>query len=108
MQGHLRGQTRLQPAERMWPFPIEAKGVMEFLIDRLHNLADAREPAPPWLGPRPLTVAPWRADDLGAVGRPPHCMVGLALKALVDDVRTLGGRPDTGHTRMGRAPQGKK
>src|SRR5215831_19116784 len=108
MQGDLRGQARLQPAERMGPFPLEAKGVMEFLIDRLPNLADAREPAPPWLGPRPLTVAPRWADDLGAVGPPPRRMVRLALKALVDDIRTARGSSDTGQPRLGRAAQGKK
>src|SRR5215475_11894911 len=108
MQGDLRGQARLQPAERMRPFPIQAKGVMEFLIDRLHHLADAREPAPPWLGPRPLAVAPRWADDWAAVGRPPRRMVRLALKALVDAIRTPRGSPDTGQPRLGRAAQGKK
>src|SRR5215470_8011505 len=93
MQGHLCGHARLQPAARMRPFPIEAKGVMEFLIDRLHNLADAREPTPPWLRPRPLAVAPGWADDLGAVGRPPRCLVRLALKALVDDIWPPGWGP---------------
>src|SRR5215475_1555902 len=101
MQGHLCSQARLPPAERMRPFPIEAKGVMEFLIDRLHNLADAGEPAPQRLGPRRLTVPLGRADNLGPIGRPPRPMVGLALKALVDDIGTLRGRPDTGHARMG-------
>src|SRR4030095_6474208 len=108
MQGHLWGQARLQPAERMRPFPIEAKGVMEFLIDRLHNLADTREPAPPWLRPRPLAVALGWADALAAVGRPPRPMVRLALKALVDDIRTPRGSPDPGQPRLGIAAQGKK
>src|SRR5262252_2054176 len=71
MQGDLGGQARLQSAQLMRPFPIQAEGMMELLVDGLHNLADAREPAPPRLGPRPLTVPPGRANNLGAVERPP-------------------------------------
>src|SRR4029434_2415791 len=81
---------------------------MVFLIDSLHNLADTRAPAPPWLRPRPLAVALGWADDLGAVGRPPRHMVLLPLKALVDERRTPRASPDTGQPRLGRAAQGKK
>src|SRR5262247_662461 len=82
MQGDLRGQARLQPAEGMGPFAIQAEGMLELVMDRLHNLADASEPAPEPLGPRRLTVPLRRADDLGSVGRQPRPMDGLALKAL--------------------------
>jgi len=82
--------------------------VVELIMDRLPNLADACKPAPQCLGPRPLTGAPRRTDDLSAVGRPPCRMVGLAFKALVHDVRTQRGRPDTGPARRGLATQGKK
>src|ERR687888_304552 len=99
MQGDPRSSAHLQPAECVGPFPIQAEGMLELVMDRLHNLADAREPAPQRLGPRPLTVPLGRADALGAVGRPPRPMIGLALTALVDDVRTLCGRPDTGQAR---------
>src|SRR5215471_20304240 len=92
----------------MWPFPLEAEGMLELVMDRLHHLADAREPAPQRLGPRPLAVPLGRAEDLGPVGRPPRPLVGLPLKALVDDVRTLCGRPDTGQARMRLTAQGKK
>ena len=102
-----RGQARLQPAECMGPFPIQAEGMMELVIDRLHYLADASEPAPQRLGPRRLPVPLGWADDLGPVGRPPRPMVGLALKALIDDLGTQRGRPDTGQARMRLAAQGK-
>src|SRR5262247_1445110 len=92
----------------MGPFAIQAAGMLELVMDRLHNLADASEPAPQRLGPRRLTIPLGRADDLGPVGRPPRPMIALALKALVDDVRTLCGRPDTGQARMRLAAQGKK
>src|SRR5215468_7051803 len=108
MPGDLRGQARRQPAERMGPFPLAAQGVRELLMDRLHHLADAREPAPPWLGPRPLAGAPRWADDLGAVGPPPRRRVRLALKALVDAIRTARGSSDTGQPRLGSAAPGKK
>src|SRR5262245_63795715 len=84
MQGDLGGQARLQPAEGMGPFAIQAERMLELVMDRLHNLADAREPAPQRLGPRRLTVPLGRADDLGSIGHPPRRMVRLALKALVD------------------------
>src|SRR6516164_3601694 len=92
----------------MRPFTIQAEGVLELIMDRLHDLAHAGEPAAQRLRPGPLTVPLGRADDLGPVGRPPRPMIGLALKALVDDVRTLGGRPDTGQARMWLVAQGKK
>src|SRR5262252_5432194 len=82
--------------------------MLQLVMDRLHNLADAREPAPQRLRPRRLTVPLGRAEDLGPVGPPPRRMVRLALKALVDDIRPLCGRPDTGHARMRLAAQGKK
>src|SRR5215471_21492729 len=78
MQGYLRSQARLQPAESMGPFPIQAERMLELVMDRFHHLADAREPASQRLGPRRLTVPLGRADDLGPVSRPPRPMVGLA------------------------------
>src|SRR5215831_4819207 len=92
----------------MRPFTIQAEGVLELIMDRLHDLAHAGEPAAQRLRPGPLTVPLGRADDLGPVGRPPRPMIGLALKALVDDIGTPRGRPDTGQARMGPAAQGKK
>src|SRR5262245_12792700 len=108
MQGHLCRQARLKTTQLMRPFTIKAESRLELVIDRLHDLADSREPAPQRLGPRPLTVPLGRADDRGPVGRPPRPLMGLALKALVDDVRTLGGCPNTRQARMGLVAQGKK
>src|SRR4030095_6717980 len=108
MQSNLRGQARLQPTELMGPFPIQAEGMKELIMGRLHNRAHPREPAPQRLGPRPLTIPPRRTNNLGVVDRPPRRMVRLALKALVDDIRTQRGRPDTGQARLGLATQGKK
>src|SRR5215470_10281152 len=87
-QGELRRQARLQPAEGMGPFAIEAEGMLQLVMDRLHHLADAREPAPQRLRPRRLPVPLGRAEDLGPVGRPPRPMMGLALTALGDAIGT--------------------
>ena len=108
MQGHLRRHARRQPTERMGPFPIQSAGMVELSMDRLHTLADASAPAPQRLGPRRLAGPLGRAEDRGPLGRPPRPLVGLALKALVDDVRTLCGRPATGQARMGLVAQGTK
>ena len=93
MQGNLRGQARLQPTELMGSFPIQAEGMLELVMDRLHNLADTRELAPPRLGARPLTIPPRRANDLGSIGRPPCRMVRLALKALSTTYGLSAGAP---------------
>src|SRR5262252_2408971 len=106
MQGHPGRQARRPPTERMRPVPIEAKGGRAFLLDRLHHLADTREPAPPWRGPRPLARALGRAEHVGTGGRPPRPLVGLALTALVDAIRTPRGSPATGQARRGKAAPG--
>src|SRR5215471_4159284 len=108
MQGDLRGQARLQPAEGMGPFPIQAERMLELVMDCLHNLADAGEPAPQRLRPRRLTVPPGWAEALSAVGCPPRRMVRLAFKALIDDIRPHRGCPDTSQAWLGKAAQGKK
>src|SRR5215471_16827259 len=76
MQGHPGRQACRPPTERMRPVPIEAKGGRAFLLDRLHHLADTREPAPPWRGPRPLARALGRAEHVGTGGRPPRGGLG--------------------------------
>ena len=108
MKSHLRDQARLKPAEVMGPFPIEAEGMRELLIDSLYDLAHSSHPAPEPLGPRRPAIALGRADDLGAVGPPPRRMVRLAFKALVDDIRPTGRGPHTLQARMGMATEDKK
>jgi len=58
LQGDRGGQARRHPAQLLGPFPIQADGMLELRVDGLHHLADARAPAPPRLGPRPLPGAP--------------------------------------------------
>jgi hypothetical protein len=95
MEGHLRDQARLKPAEVMGPFPIEAEGMMELLVHCLHDLAHPSEPTPEPLGPRRPTMALGGADDLDAISPPPCRLVGLPLATLIDDVRSAGWGPPT-------------
>src|SRR5215467_13507177 len=56
-QGDLGGQPRLQPAEFMRPLSVEAEGMRELLLHRLHALAHPSHPAPEPLGPRRSALA---------------------------------------------------
>ena len=108
MQGDLRGQARLKPAEIMGPFTIQAEGMMELLVHRLHHLAYPRQPATEPLGPRRLAMALGRPDDLSALDAPPRSLIGLALEALVNNRGTQRGRSDPDQTRLGLAARSKK
>ena len=99
-QRHLRGQARLQPAEIMGPFPIEAAGRRALLLHGLDDVAHPRPPAPESLGPRGPTVALGRADDWGARGPPPGHLMGLPRDAFVDTVRPRGWGPHTRQAKM--------
>jgi hypothetical protein len=77
----------------MGPFTIKTEGMLELVLDRLHDLADSREPAPQGPGPWRLAMPLGRADDLCSKEPPPYCMVSLPLKTLVDDIRASGGSP---------------
>lgn len=69
----------------MGALPVQAKGMQELVVDRLDDLPAPREPATQRLWPRGLARPLGRTDDLSAVSLPPPRLVGLALKALVDD-----------------------
>ena len=108
MQRDLCRQTRLKSPEVMGPFAIEAEGMPELLIHGLHDLADSRQPAAEPLGPRHAAIALRGADDLGTIGLPPGLVVGLPLKALVDDIRPTGREAYARQARMGMAAEGKE
>src|ERR1700756_951705 len=77
MQRDLCRQTRSKPAEIMGPFPVQAKGMKELLVDGLNDLTDSCQPATPGLRPRRLAIPLGWADDLGPKGLPPRGMVRL-------------------------------
>jgi hypothetical protein len=108
MQGDLCGQARLKPAELMRPFAVEAEGMRELLIHRLHDLAHPSHPASEPLGPRRPAMAFGWADDLGAIGPPPGHPIDLPLEPLVDDVWPTGRGAHARQARMRMATQGKE
>src|SRR5919205_2953767 len=108
MEGHLRRQAPLKPAEVMGPLPVQAEGMPELLIHGLHDLAHPSHPAPEPLGPRRPAMALGRAEDLGAIGPPPGHLIDLALETLVDDVGSAGRGAHARQTRVGMATQGKE
>src|SRR4029453_14221291 len=108
MEGHLRDQARLKPAEIMGPFPIEAEGMMELLVHRLHDLAHPSEPTPEPLGPRRPAIALGGADDVGAISPPPGHLVGLPLETFIDDIGSAGWGTHTRQTRERMAAEGKE
>ena len=108
LQGDLCGQACLKPAEIMGPFTIQAEGMMELLVYCLHHLAYAREPAPPRLGPRPLTVPPGWADDLGTVGRHPAVWFAWPSKPLSTTDGPTAGAPTLARPGWGWRRRAKK
>src|SRR5688572_21902136 len=61
-------QASPQPAQLMSSFSAKAKGIVELLVNRLHDLADGRRPTPQPLGPSPFApVSSGWADDTCSV-----------------------------------------
>jgi hypothetical protein len=63
----------------MGPFTIQTEGMLELLVHCLHHLAYPRQPATQSLGPRRLTIALGRTNDLGSIASPPHSLLGLHI-----------------------------
>jgi hypothetical protein len=97
----------LKPAEVTGPLSVQAAGVRELLVDRLHDLPHASQPAPQRLGPRGLTMPLGRTDDLGLGGLPPRALVRPPLKALIAPRGAKGRAPHTQQPRVRLTTQGK-
>ena len=108
MQGHLSGQADLKAIQGMRALAIEAKEMLKAAVNGLHDLTEAGPPAPPGLRPGMTAVALGRTDDLSAIDRLPVLMPVLTLKALIGDIRSLGGGTDAGHARVGAGAQGQE
>ena len=77
----------------MRPLSPEAKGVEQFVIDALYDLADCGYPLPQAFGPASLAgVALGRMDDICTVALEPAPVVFFALEALVSNVSPREGR----------------
>src|SRR5215208_7914681 len=109
VQCNPRRQTRPQTLKLVGPLSAKAEGSVEFLVDALHNLADARRPTPQPLGPTPLAFAAFgRTDDTRTVTIEPSSVVVLALKALVDHVWPRSCRSCASEPAVGSSPQGEE
>jgi len=51
MQADFGGQARLKAGQLMGPFPPQAEGVEQFVVDRFNDLPQSSQPATPVLGP---------------------------------------------------------
>ena len=93
MQRNPRRQRRPQTLQFVGPFPPEAEGVKQLVIDGFYDLTDGGNPPPQAFGPAPLSgVALGRMDDLSSVVFEPPPVVLYALEALVGHVRSRAGR----------------
>lgn len=92
----------------MRSLPIQAKGMVKAGIDGLDPLAETGQPASPGTGPRSPTVAFGRTDHLRAIRLLPVGVPPCSLKALIGDIRDVGGGSDTGQLRMGLRTYRKK
>ena len=86
VQGELGSQAGLKATQIMRPFAIEAKRVIEFVLDSFHHLAYPRHPAAEPLRPRLRAVAFGWADHPRAVLLVSGRMVGHPRKALVHHI----------------------
>ena len=67
MQGDLSRQAGLKTVQGMGTLPSQTEGVVQLVIDALHDLTQSCQPAPPGLGPLLLAALMRRTDDLGPV-----------------------------------------
>src|SRR5215207_1464899 len=74
-------QSYPQPANVVGALSAKAEGVVQLLVDGLHNLTDGRSPASQPLWPTSAaSIAFWRADDARSVEIEPPPMVFLAFE----------------------------
>jgi hypothetical protein len=87
VQSYPRRQASPQPAQLVSSFSAKTKSIVELLLNRLHNLANARRPTPEPLGPSPFApVLSGRADEAHSVEIEPPSVILFALKTLVAHV----------------------
>src|SRR5215208_6100329 len=77
----------------MGPLPPETEGVEEFVVDRLHDLADRGHPPPQALGPASLArVSFGRMDELCSIALLPAAVVLDPFETLVGYVGSHSSR----------------
>src|SRR2546421_8885363 len=74
MQGHLGRQTCLKAVQRMGTLTGQPKGIEQFVIDGLNDLARSCQPASPVFGPAHFAALMWWTDHLRAISGLPVLM----------------------------------
>jgi hypothetical protein len=102
-------QTSPQTLKLVGSFSAKAKGIVELLVNRLHDLAAARHPTPQPLGPSPFApLSSGRADDTCSVVLEPPSVVLFAFEALIGDVGSRGRRSYARRPGVRLAAQGEE
>jgi hypothetical protein len=99
--GHLGHQTSLKPCQVVRPLPTDTEGVVELVVDRLHDLTYTGQPASQPLRPGVTAVLSRWTDDLRSISQVPPVMVDLALESLIHHIRAQGWLADAWHSRVG-------
>jgi len=108
VQGGLSGQACLEAIEGMRTLAVEAEGMIQAPIDRLDDLAQARQPTPPGARPGVTAVALGGTNDDRSVVLSPMLIQGLPFEAFVGEIRPLSRSADTGQPWMGAVARGKE
>src|SRR3712207_6007722 len=108
VQRYPRRQTGSQSRHVVGSLPPEPKGVEEFVVDALDDLAYSGHPPPQALGPGFAAVALGRVDDACPVALQPAPMVFFAFKALVGYVGSRGHRAHARQPRVRSMPHGEE
>src|SRR5579859_1545828 len=98
MQGHFGCQTGLKAREVMRPFASQPKGSEQFVIDRLNDLAQSGQPAPPLFGPVLLAALMRSGDDFCSVALAPLGLGLLSGKAFIRQIDPLSRASHTAQT----------
>ena len=108
MQRHLSGQADLKAFQGVRALAVEAKDMLQAVVDGLHDLANTGQPASPGLGPGMAAVALRGTDQFSPVDVLPVAMAVFALKALVGDIHSLSRCPDAGDARVRESAQSEE
>jgi hypothetical protein len=85
MQRHLRRQASLKAGQRMGTLATQAEGMVDLVVDGLHDLTHPGQPTAPSFRPGLMAIARGRAHDLRPIALPPARMRGLPLETLITE-----------------------
>ena len=107
-QGDLSGQPGLKAVQLVRTLSVQPEGMVEFVEDGLHDLADSSQPTAQCYGPGIPAVALGRTDYPGSVAVSPPLPRCLARKALVRYLPAQGWLPHRGQPGLGSMPEGEE